>query len=191
MVSQPRADVPAKRQRWSVGQVAAWLDRVGPIQSQTARSPFIGLAARFPGLTHAALTAAYEANAVVRGSVVRGTVHTTTPAAHAVLDAVTRVGQRTMWTRMVKPQRVTLEEVWDGIEAFAAQVPDVPGVLALHHVSGATDFVVHVACPSAHELRDVVLDHLTGREGVLHAETSLIFDSVRGRASLTADENAP
>ena len=77
------------------------------------------------------------------------------------------------------------------LEAFAAQVPDVPGVLALHHVSGATDFVVHVACPSAHELRDVVLDHLTGREGVLHAETSLIFDSVRGRASLTADENAP
>ena len=57
-------------------QVAGWLDRVGPIQSQTARSPFIGLAARFPGLTHAALTAAYEANAVVRGSVVRGTVHT-------------------------------------------------------------------------------------------------------------------
>jgi hypothetical protein len=116
----------------SVGQVAAWLDRVGPIQSQTARSPFIGLAARFPGLTHAALTAAYEANAVVRGSVVRGTVHTTTPAAHAVLDAVTRVGQRTMWTRMVKPQRVTLEEVWDGIEAFAAQEWRTSEELLLH-----------------------------------------------------------
>jgi hypothetical protein len=103
-----------------VEQVAAWLDRTGPIQSQTARSPFIGLAARFPGLTHGALTEAYEANAVVRGSVVRGTVHTTTPAGNAVLDAVTRIGQRTLWNRMIKPERAPLEELWDGIEAYAA-----------------------------------------------------------------------
>ncbi len=103
----------------SVADVAAWLDRAGPIQSQTARSPFIGLAARFPGLTHAALTEAYEANAVVRGSVVRGTVHTSTPAANAVLDVVTRIGQRTLWNRMIKPERVRLEELWDGIEAYA------------------------------------------------------------------------
>lgn len=103
----------------TVDQVTAWLEATGPIQSQTARSPFIGLAARFPGLTHAALTAAYESHAIVRGSVIRGTVHTSTPAANAVLDAVTRIGQRTLWQRTLKPEQVTLEQVWDSIEDFA------------------------------------------------------------------------
>lgn len=66
------------------------------------------------------------------------------------------------------------------IEEFTRTVPRLAGVLALHHVSGATDFFVHVACRSAHDLRDFVLDHLTSRPGVLHAETSLIFASHRG-----------
>ncbi|MDO5629263.1 MAG: Lrp/AsnC family transcriptional regulator [Mobilicoccus sp.] len=66
------------------------------------------------------------------------------------------------------------------IEEFLEQVPAIPGVLGLHHVSGANDFLVHVACPSARELGDFVLDHLTSRPGVHHAETSLIFTSRRG-----------
>ncbi|GMA42050.1 Lrp/AsnC family transcriptional regulator [Mobilicoccus caccae] len=71
------------------------------------------------------------------------------------------------------------------IERFTDEVPQVPGVISLHHVSGATDFYVHLACRSAHELRDFVLDHLTNRPGVLHAETSLIFDSRRGTHPIT------
>lgn len=71
------------------------------------------------------------------------------------------------------------------IEVFTEQVPQLPGVLSLFHVSGATDFYVHVACPNAHDLRDFVLDHLTSRPGVAHAETSLIFDSRRGARALT------
>lgn len=65
-------------------------------------------------------------------------------------------------------------------EAFRAEVPHLPGVLAAYHVSGATDYLVHVAADSADALRDFVLDHLTNRPGVLHAETSLIFDALRG-----------
>ena len=118
-----------------VEQVAAWLEAVGPIQSQTARSPFIGLAARFPALTHGALRTAYAAHAVVRGSVVRGTVHTTTPAVHAVHDAVTRIGQRTLWTRTLRPERVALEEVWSDLEAFAADEWRTSGEL-LDHLRG-------------------------------------------------------
>ncbi len=75
-------------------------------------------------------------------------------------------------------------------EAFNAEVPRLPGVLAVHHVSGATDYLVHVAAESADALRDFVLDHLTNRPGVLHAETSLIFDSVRGTGTLVTDEGA-
>ena len=65
------------------------------------------------------------------------------------------------------------------LEAFRAAVVEVPGVLAAYHVSGATDYLVHVSAESADALRDLVLDELTSRGGVVHAETSLIFDSVR------------
>lgn len=70
-------------------------------------------------------------------------------------------------------------------EAFRDEVPQLPGVLAAYHVAGATDYLVHVAAGSADELRDFVLDHLTNRPGVLHAETSLIFESLRSHGTLT------
>jgi DNA-binding Lrp family transcriptional regulator len=69
-------------------------------------------------------------------------------------------------------------------EAFREQVPRLPGVLGAFHVSGATDYLVHVSAESADALRDFVLDHLTNRPGVLHAETSLIFDAIRGQGVL-------
>ncbi|PKH42793.1 Winged helix DNA-binding domain-containing protein [Nocardioides alpinus] len=98
-----------------VGRLAA----VGPIQSQTARSPILALAARFPGTTRDDLTAAYESGAVVRGSTVRGTVHTATPEQYAALGAATRVGQRTLWQRMLRLERSTLEDLWRATEEFA------------------------------------------------------------------------
>lgn len=73
-------------------------------------------------------------------------------------------------------------------EAFRTEVPDLPGVLGAYHVSGATDYLVHVAAESADALRDFVLDHLTNRPGVLHAETSLIFDAVRGGQRIFGEE---
>ena len=80
-------------------EVVAAVGRVGPIQSQTARSPYVGLAARLPGVTHAAVTEAYESWRILRGSTIRGAVHTSTAEDHALLDATTRVGQRTLWRR--------------------------------------------------------------------------------------------
>jgi hypothetical protein len=100
--------------------VPGMLAHVGPVQSQTARSPFLGLAARFPGVTRDAVTAAYESGAVVRGSTIRGTVHTATPEQYAALGAATRVGQRTLWQRLLRLERSTLEELWADTEAFAA-----------------------------------------------------------------------
>lgn len=70
-------------------------------------------------------------------------------------------------------------------EEFRSQVPRLPGVLSAFHVSGATDYFVHVACESADALRDFVLDNLTNRPGVLHAETALVFDALKGKSSLT------
>lgn len=99
--------------------VATAVGLVGPIQAQTARSPFVGLGARMPGVTRAAITEAYEALAVVRGSNIRGTVHTSTAAHHALLDATTRVGNRNLWTRMLRLDHTELEDVWRAIEEFA------------------------------------------------------------------------
>lgn len=70
-------------------------------------------------------------------------------------------------------------------EQFRDEVPNLPGVTAAYHVAGANDYLVLVAAESADALRDFVLDHLTSRPGVLHAESSLIFESLRGQASLT------
>lgn len=101
--------------------VAARLERLGPVQSQTARSPFLALAARFPGTTRAEVEAAYEAGSVVRGSTVRGTVHTATPAQYAALGAATRVGQRTLWQRLLRLGHASLDDLWAATEAYAAE----------------------------------------------------------------------
>ncbi|WP_248580082.1 winged helix DNA-binding domain-containing protein [Nocardioides sp. InS609-2] len=100
--------------------VAAMLQRIGPIQSQTARSPYVALAARFPDTTLADISAAYDELRIVRGSTLRGTVHTSTPDDHVLLESATRVGQRTLWQRTIRPADVTLEQVWAGIEEFAS-----------------------------------------------------------------------
>ncbi|PUA80402.1 DNA glycosylase AlkZ-like family protein [Nocardioides currus] len=106
--------------------VAALVTATGPVQSQTARSPFIGLAARRPGTTGAEIAAAYDAGEIVRGSTIRGTVHTATPGQFAALGAATRVGQRTLWQRMLKLERGTLDDLWSSTERFAAdwRTPD-------------------------------------------------------------------
>lgn len=103
-----------------VAAVAETMSKVGPMQTQTARSAFLGLAARLPGVTHATISEAYERHEIVRGSTLRGTVHTSTPEQHVWLDRATRVGQRALWARTLQAGEVPLEDVWAGIEEFAA-----------------------------------------------------------------------
>jgi hypothetical protein len=106
--------------------------RIGPIQSQTARSPYVGLGARLPGITRAAVTDAYESWRILRGSTIRGTVHTSTADQQALLDATTRVAQRALWRRFLRLQRAELEDVWAAIEAFAAPAWRTPAELGAH-----------------------------------------------------------
>lgn len=104
------------RQFPAAGTVADLVTAVGPLQTQTARSAYLGLIARNPDLTRDAITAAYEGGDLVRGSTLRGTVHTTTPGLHPLTDAVTRIGQRPLWQRALPLSRHTLEDLWEGIE---------------------------------------------------------------------------
>lgn len=98
---------------------AELLATTGPIQSQTARSSFLGLAARSPGLTRAAISSAFDDHLLLRGSTIRGTVHTMTPRHQQVLDATTRVAQRPFWRRTLAPESLSLEEVWSALESHA------------------------------------------------------------------------
>nr|WP_245563453.1 Lrp/AsnC family transcriptional regulator [Longispora albida] len=66
------------------------------------------------------------------------------------------------------------------VDSFRGTAARLPGVLAVYHVTGQTDYLLHVAVPGAESLRDFVLDHLLTRPEVAHAETSLIFEHIRG-----------
>lgn len=101
--------------------VAAAVHAIGDLQTQTARSAFIGLGARFPGITHDAITAAYDSGTVVRGSTIRGTVHTASPENYTVLAEATRVGQHHRWARMLAISDEQIADLWLSIEAFARE----------------------------------------------------------------------
>ena len=112
--------------------VAETVRRIGPIQAQTARSPFLALAARLPGVTLETISSAYDDLLIVRGSNIRGTVHTSVPADNALLEVATRIGNRPLWNRTLKLGQKTLEDVWSGIEDFARDDWRTPAELSAH-----------------------------------------------------------
>jgi DNA-binding Lrp family transcriptional regulator len=75
--------------------------------------------------------------------------------------------------RLVKHSR-------DQVNAFREAAPHWPGVLALFHTGGADDYLLHIVARSSGELRDFVLDYLTGHPAVAHTETTLIFEHALG-----------
>ncbi len=70
------------------------------------------------------------------------------------------------------------------VELFRAQLPTIDGVIAMFHLSGKDDWLVHVAVPDADALRDFVVEHLTGHPAVSHTETNLVFEHLPGRSDL-------
>ena len=67
-------------------------------------------------------------------------------------------------------------------EAFAtmtARLESLTEVVAFYDMSGADDFLIHVAVRDPEHLRDVVTDGITCAAEVKHVETSLIFDHKR------------
>ena len=116
------------------GAVVALVRRVGPIQSQVARAPFVAVAARLPGASYADITAAYESAELVRGSNLRGTVHTCVREQHPVLDAVTRRVMEKGWIRNLGLERTTAAQVQAGVEEFATGTWRTPDGLRAHLV---------------------------------------------------------
>jgi hypothetical protein len=100
--------------------LVALLGRVGPVQSQAARAPFLTASSRLPGVTNATVSAAYEQHELVRSTSLRGTVHTSPRASHAALDAVARRTSTNLWCRTLKMTATDVARLRDRIEDVTA-----------------------------------------------------------------------
>ena len=74
----------------------------------------------------------------------------------------------------IRLSKHTRESV-DTLRAFAT---DLPEVLAVYHMAGANDFLIHVAVRDADALRELAMTAFVNRPEVDHLETALIFEHV-------------
>lgn len=69
-------------------------------------------------------------------------------------------------------------------ESFRSTAPDLPGVLAVFHMAGSDDYLLHVGVAGPEALRDFVVDNLTTHPAVAQTRTNLIFEQLVGRRYL-------
>ena len=100
--------------------VLAVLRRLGPIQSQVPRSPFLTLASRLPGTRYETVRDLFGSHRLVKASSIRGTVFTSTADQLGALDAVARHTRHAGLAKLLGPG-VPVEEVCAVIEAFCAE----------------------------------------------------------------------
>lgn len=67
----------------------------------------------------------------------------------------------------------------DVVATFRAHALGLTETVAVYHVAGVNDFLIHVATRDADHLRDFALDAFTTRPEVGHVETILIFEAAR------------
>ena len=89
--------------------------RLGPIQSQVPRAPFLTISSRLPGVSYETVCTLFESHRLVKTSNIRGTVHTSVAEQFGCLDAVaraTRAGQ----VRNVLTTIPDLAQKYNGVE---------------------------------------------------------------------------
>ena len=62
------------------------------------------------------------------------------------------------------------------VKAFRQHALSLPETIAVYHVAGQHDFLVHVGVRDANHLRDLAMDAFTSRREVARIETHLIFE---------------
>jgi DNA-binding Lrp family transcriptional regulator len=65
------------------------------------------------------------------------------------------------------------------VEAFRKWVAELPELIGVFVVSGASDFLLHVAVPDTNALYAFVIDRLTGRPEVADVNTSIVYEHIR------------
>lgn len=113
-----RRQFPRLRGRGSAA-VVDLVSRVGPLQSQAARAPFLCVASRLPGATYAAITESFASSRLVRSTSLRGTVHTSTREHHGDLNAVATRALAGLWRRTLRLDQAQLEDFWAELERLS------------------------------------------------------------------------
>lgn len=67
------------------------------------------------------------------------------------------------------------------VDSFREHVLTLPEVVAIYHMAGANDYLLHVAVRDSDHLRDLALSAFTTRPEVAHLETALVFEHVGNR----------
>jgi len=69
----------------------------------------------------------------------------------------------------------------EAVTAFRDHALAQPEVVAVTHLTGAVDFLVHVAVRDTDHLRDLALEAFTTRDEVARLETSVVYEHVRAQ----------
>ncbi len=64
------------------------------------------------------------------------------------------------------------------VEAFRHHVLHIPEITAIYHLTGARDFLLHVAVVDADHLRELTMNTFTTLPEVASIETSLLFEAI-------------
>lgn len=94
--------------------------RLGPIQSQVPRAPFLTAASRLPGTGYATVKGLFEEHLLLKTSTLRGTVHTSGREHYPWLDAVARRTRAGVLRNQLQLPQEGVEALVAELERFAA-----------------------------------------------------------------------
>ena len=94
--------------------------RLGPIQSQVPRAPFLTVSSRLPVVSYETIRQLFENHQLLKTTNIRGTVHTSVRQHFGWLDAVARAGRAGMLRNYLKLDVLTPDDVGAEIEAYTA-----------------------------------------------------------------------
>jgi Winged helix DNA-binding domain len=96
------------------------LRRLGPIQSQVPRAPFLTVSSRLPGVSYDTMCGLFESHQLIKTSNIRGTVHTSLPDQFGWLDAVARRTRSAQLANVLKLRQISPNELAAETEAFTS-----------------------------------------------------------------------
>ncbi|MGH1565619.1 DNA glycosylase AlkZ-like family protein [Mumia sp. DW29H23] len=94
-----------------VADLVALYAALGPVQTQVPRAAFLFASSRLPGITHETVVEAFESYALVKGTTLRGTVHSSTARHHAWSAAVAGPRLGMALPKALRLDRLTTDDV--------------------------------------------------------------------------------
>ena len=94
--------------------------RLGPIQSQVPRAPFLTAASRMPGVDYRTINTAFETHRLLKTTNLRGTVHSTVIEQFAAVDATRRPRNERDLARMLRLDVSAVTELIKDLESYCA-----------------------------------------------------------------------